>query len=60
MKMPAPFLKRTALERAKEVRIAGIGLIRQKNKKNTQKILEMHEKFGYNVTILYSVKYSEL
>ena len=30
------------------------------NYKNTQKILEMHETFGYNVTILYSIKYSEL
>ena len=33
--------------------------IRQKSK-NKWKILEMHEKFGYNVTIMYSVKYSEL
>ncbi len=30
------------------------------NYKNTQKILEMHETFSYNVTILYSTKYSEL
>ena len=28
--------------------------------KITQKILEMHGKFGYNVTIMYSKMYSEL
>ena len=36
------------------------GGIRTHSLKITQKILEMHEMFGYNVTIMYSTMYSEL
>ncbi len=34
--------------------------VRAYSLKITQKILEMHEMFGYNVTIMYSAMYSEL
>ena len=36
------------------------GGVRAHSLKITQKILEMHGLFGYNVTIMYSTMYSEL
>ena len=36
------------------------GGVRTHSLKITQKILEMHGMFGYNVTIMYSKMYSEL
>ena len=57
MKVPAPFLKAKKDRRRCKLPEQGI---RQRDNKNTQKILETHEKFGYNVTIMYSTKYSEL
>ena len=62
MKVSAPFsMTRT---RAK-IQIAQAatrmpGGVRTHSLKITQKILEMHGLFGYNVTIMYSTMYSEL
>ena len=53
-----PFSEDRPGKTKKEVQAAGTKDGR--DNKNTQKILEMHELFGYNVTIMYSKKYSEL
>ncbi len=60
MKVPAPFFKKETLKNKEEMQAAGTDGKSGQNYKNTQKILEMHETFSYNVTILYSTKYSEL
>lgn len=60
MKVSAPFS--TTRNRAKMQigRKRPRECVRAYSLKITQKILEMHEMFGYNVTIMYSAMYSEL
>ena len=53
MKVSAPFQRHATVRRMP-------GGVRAHSLKITQKILEMHGLFGYNVTIMYSTMYSEL
>ena len=62
MKVSAPF-QRPATVRDEDRRKRPHGMpggVRTHSLKITQKILEMHGMFSYNVTIMYSKMYSEL
>ena len=62
MKVSAPFQRHAPVRRCRSPQTAhGMpGGVRTHSLKITQKILEMHGMFGYNVTIMYSKMYSEL
>lgn len=62
MKVSAPFQRHATVRRRRSPQAAtrDAGGVRAHSLKITQKILEMHGLFGYNVTIMYSKMYSEL
>ena len=62
MKVSAPF-SMTHTRAKMQIAASGSRMdvgVRTQSLKITQKILEMHGLFGYNVTIMYSKMYSEL
>ncbi len=59
MKVSAPFQRHATVRRRRSPQAAA-RMCQSIFFKITQKILEMHGMFGYNVTIMYSKMYSEL